>query len=94
MKKNILFSGKRSLALILAVTLAAGAMTGCGAEKTDQSGAAGDTSMTENASGGTEYVEDTPFSDGACARMNRPAARKMPRQKIMRMKQNPLLAWS
>lgn len=67
MKKNILFSGKRSLALILAVTLAAGAMTGCGAEKTDQSGAAGDTSMTENASGGTEYVEDTPFSDGACA---------------------------
>lgn len=67
MKKNKLFSGKRSLALMLAVTLAAGAMTGCGAEKTDQSGAAGDTSMTENASGGTEYVEDMPFSDDACA---------------------------
>ncbi len=40
MKKNILFSGKRSLALILAVTLAAGAMTGC--ELPGEHGGSGD----------------------------------------------------
>lgn len=65
MKKNTLFSGKRSLALILAVTLTAGTMTGCGASKTDSSGAAGDTGMMENASDGTEYVKDASVLDGA-----------------------------
>ncbi len=63
MKKSMLFLGKRSLAFMLALTLAAGTMTGCGASKTDRSGTQADTGTAD----GAEYGKNAVVSEDACA---------------------------
>lgn len=64
---NTVFLWKRSLALMLAAALAAGTVTGCGASKTDGSGAASGTSLAEGAADRTELTNGAVPSDDACA---------------------------